>query len=168
MARMGPWFPVTSPTSESRSSKGHSWEEGIDLQVHWRFMSRNHRVTGLSELGVWIQTGLGWIPGLATYCNCYCCSVTKACPTLCDPVDCSTPGSPVLHYFPEFAQTHVHWVGNAIQTSHSLLSTSPPALNLSQHQGLFQWVGFLHQVAKVLELQLQHQSFLWIFRVDFL
>ena len=66
----------------------------------------------------------------------------------------------------EFVQTHVHWVGDAIQPSHPLSSPSPPALNLSQHQGLFQWVGSLHQVAKLLELQ--HQSFQWIFRTDFL
>ena len=78
---------------------------------------------------------------------------------LCDPMDCSTPGFPVLHYLPEFAQTRVHWAKDAIQSSHSLSPTSPPALSLSQHQGLFQWVSFLHQVAKVLELQLQHQSF---------
>ena len=79
-----------------------------------------------------------------------------------------TPGFPVLHHLPEFAQTHVHWVSDAIQPSHSLLSPSPSAFNLSQYQGFFQWVGSLHQVAKVLELQLQHQSFQWIFRVDFL
>ena len=97
-----------------------------------------------------------------------CCSVTQSCPTLCDPVDCSIPGFPVLHHFLDFAQIHVHWVGDAIQPSHPLSSCSPPVFNLSQHQGLFQWVSSSHQVAKVLELQLQHQSFLWIFRVDFL
>ena len=79
----------------------------------------------------------------------------------------SMQGLPVLHNLWEFAQTHVHWVSDAIQPSHPLSSPSP-AFNLSQHQGLFQWVGFLHQVAKVLELQLQHQSFQWIFRVDYL
>ena len=63
---------------------------------------------------------------------------TQSCLTLYDPMDCSTPGSPVLHHFPEFAQTHVHWVGDAIHPSHSLLTPSPPAFNLSQHQGLFQ------------------------------
>ena len=71
-------------------------------------------------------------------------------------------GSPVLQCLLEFAQTHVHWVGDAIQPSHPLTPASPPALNLSQHQGLFQWVGSSHQVAKVLELQLLHQSFQWI------
>ena len=78
-------------------------------------------------------------------------------------MNCNTPGFPVLHYLPEFAQTHVHWMSDAIQPSHPLSSASPPALSLSQHQGLFQWVGSSHQVAKVLELQFQHQSFQWIF-----
>ena len=80
----------------------------------------------------------------------------------CEPVDCSTLGFPVLHCLLEFAQTHVHWVGDAIESSHPLLPTSP-ALNLSQHQGLFQWVGSSHQVAKGLELQLQHQCFFFFF-----
>ena len=78
----------------------------------------------------------------------------------------AAPGFPVLHCLPEFAQTHVHWVGDAIQPSHPLLPHSPPTLNLSQHQGLFQWVSSSHQMAKVLEPQLQY--FQWIFRVDFL
>ena len=80
-------------------------------------------------------------------CFC-CCSVAQSCLTLCDPMDCSTPGSSVLHYLLEFAQTHVHWAGDAIQPSHPLLPSSPPALHLSQHQDLFQWVCSLHQVAK--------------------
>ena len=80
-------------------------------------------------------------------------SVTQSCPTLCDPMDSSTPGLPIHHQLPESTQTHVHWVGDAIQPSHPLSSPSP-ALNLSQHQGLFQWVNSSHQVAKVLEFQL--------------
>ena len=95
-----------------------------------------------------------------------CCSVTQSCLTLCDLMDCSTPGFPVLHHLLEFAQTHVHC--DAIQPSDSLLPPSLLAFNLSQHQGLCQWVSSLYQVTKVLELQLQHQSFQWIFRVDFL
>ena len=83
-------------------------------------------------------------------------------------MDCNMTGFPVHHQLLEPAQTHVPWVGDAIQPSHSLSAPSPPAFNLSQHQGLFQWVSFLHQVAKVLEFQLQHQSFQWIFRVGFL
>ena len=95
-------------------------------------------------------------------------SVTQSCLTLCDPMDCSTPGLPVHHQLPEFTQTHVHWVGDAIQPSHPLSFPSPPALNLSQHQGLFKWVSSSHQVAKVLEFQLQHQSFQWTLGTDFL
>ena len=138
----------------------------------------------------------------------FCCSVAKLCPTLCDPMDCSTPGSSVLHYLPEFAQIHAHWVGDAIQSSHPLPPPSPFAFSLSQlqglflkfiyfnwrlitlqycsgfchtltwishgwgthvntckPQGLFHWVGSLHLVAKV--LQLQHQSFQCIFKIDF-
>ena len=95
-------------------------------------------------------------------------SVTQSCPTLCNPMDCSMPGLPVHHQLPEFTQTQVHRVGNAIQPSHPLSSPSPPIFNLAQHQGLFKWINSLHQVAKVLEFQLQHQSFQWIFRTDFL
>ena len=87
---------------------------------------------------------------------------------LCDPMDCSTPGFPVHHQLPELAQTHVLRVGDAIKPSHPLSSPSPPVFNLSQHQGLFQGVSSSHQVAKGLEFQLQHQSFQWIFRTDFL
>ena len=90
-------------------------------------------------------------------------SVTQSCLTL----DCNTPGFPV-HQLLEPAQTHIHRVGDAIQPSHLLSSPSPPAFNLSQHQGLFQWVSSLHQVAKVLSFQLQHQSLQWILRTDFL
>ena len=86
------------------------------------------------------------------YLNCF--TVTQLCPTLCDPMDYSTPGFSVLHCLPEFAQTHVHWVNDAIQPSHPLLSPSPPAFSLPQHQSLFQWISSSHQVAKVLELQL--------------
>ena len=95
-------------------------------------------------------------------------SVAQSCPTLCYPINRNTPGLPVHHQLPECTQTHVHQVGDAIQPSYPLLSPSLPALNLSQHQGLFKWVSSLHQVAKVLELQLQHQFFQWIFRTDFL
>ena len=88
-------------------------------------------------------------------------SVAQSCPTLCNSMNCSTPGLPVRYHLPEPTQTHVHGVGDAIQPSHSLSSPSPPALNLSQNQGLLKWVSSLHQVAKVLEFQLQHQSFQW-------
>ena len=77
-------------------------------------------------------------------------SVTQSCPVLCNPVDYSMPGFPVHHQLPELTQTHVHWVGDAIQPSHPLLSLSPPAFSVSKHQGLFQWVSSSHQVTKVL------------------
>ena len=95
-----------------------------------------------------------------------CCSVTQSCPTLRNPMDCSTPGFPVLHYLLEFAETHVHWVSVAYQSTHPRSPPSPLTLNLPQLEGLFQWVGSSNQVVKVLELQFQHQSFQWIFRVD--
>ena len=95
-------------------------------------------------------------------------SSVQSCPTFCDPMNRSTPGLPVHHQLPELTQTHVHWVSDAIQPSHPLSSPSPPAPNPSQHQGLFQLVSSLHQVAKVLEFQLQHQSFQWTPRTDLL
>ena len=96
---------------------------------------------------IWHSTGTSW---LSQGC---CCSVTMS--DSCDPMDCSTPGSSVLHCLPEFEQIHVHWVNDVIQPSYPLSSPSPPAFNLSQHQGLFQWVGS------------SRQSWQWIFRVDF-
>ena len=100
-------------------------------------------------------------------------SVAQSCPTLFNPMTCSTPGLLVYHQLPEFTQTHVHQISDAIQPSHPLSSPSPPAPNLSQHQGLFQWVNSSHEVAKVLEFQPQHQSFQWTprlvsFRMDWL
>ena len=98
----------------------------------------------------------------------YISSVAQSCPTLCNPVNSSTPGLPVHHQFPEFTQTHVHRVGDVIQPSHPLLSPSPPAPNPSQQQGLFECVNSSHEVAQVLEFQLQHQSFQWTPRTDLL
>ena len=118
--------------------------------------------------GVWISlhdltlSSFGW---------CYIfqfSSDAQSCPTLCDPKDCSIPGLPVHHQLLEPTQTHVHWISDAIQPAHPLSLPSPPALNLSQHQGLFKWVSSLYQVAKVLEFQLQHQSFHWTPRTDLL
>ena len=92
-------------------------------------------------------------------------SVAQSCLTLCKPMDCSTPGFPVHHQLPELTQTHVHQVGDAIQPSHPL-SFPSRTFNLPQHQGLFQGVSSSHQGAKVLEFQLQHQSFHWTFGID--
>ena len=103
-------------------------------------------------------SGSSFLTSFVWFC---CCSVAQSCPTLCNPMDCSMPGFPVFNYLPEFAQTHVHWVDDAIQPSHPLSAPSLLALNLSQYQGLFRWVSSLHQVAKVLEFQLQRQSFQW-------
>ena len=95
-------------------------------------------------------------------CGHCCCSITKSCLTLWDPMCCSTPGFPVLLYIPEFAQTHVYWVSNTIQLFHPLSPPCPTALHFFHPEGPFQWVGFLHQMAKVLELQLQHHLDLWL------
>ena len=155
--------------SKGKIIKPKSWAGIYINQWELQWISR-------LEKGVFV---LNWICSLGTFCqegfcgdsintNCSCCSVAKWCLAFCDPMDCSMPGFPVLYFLLAFAQTHVHWVSNAVQPSHPLLPPSLPALNLSQHQVLFQWVSSLHQVAKVLALQLQRQSFQWIFRVDFL
>ena len=108
----------------------------------------------------------GWVPLLSTWndhnivSQLCCCAVTKSGSTLCDPMDSSMPGSPVLHHLPKCAQVHVYWIGDAIETSHSLSPPSPPAFNLSQHQDLFQWVSSLYQVAKVLELSPEQNKML--------
>ena len=104
----------------------------------------HQQMNGLRRCGVYIQ----W--------NTCCCSVTQACPTLCNPMDCSTPVLSVPHHLPRFAQVHVHCIHDAVQISHPLTPSSPSALNLSQHQGLFQRVFYSHQMTKILELQLQH------------
>ena len=101
-------------------------------------------------------------------CSVQFSSVTQSCPTLWDPMNHSMPGLPVHHHLPEFTQTRVHQVSDANQPSHPGSSPSPPAPNPSQHQGLFQWVSSSHEVAKVLEFQLQHQSFQWTPRADLL
>ena len=100
-------------------------------------------------------------------CLC-CCSVAKLCLAVCNPKDYSMPSPSVPHHLPEFAQVPVHWISDPIQPPHLLSSPSPPAFNFSHNQGLFQWAGSSHQVAKILELHLQCQSFWWIFSIDFL
>ena len=109
----------------------------------------------------------GKCPGGLESIVCHRCSVAKSCLTLCDPMDCSTPGLSVPHRLLEFAKFMS--IKLVMPYNHLILSSpSPPALNLSQRQNLFQWVSSSHQVAKVLELQPEHQSFQWLFRVDFL
>ena len=120
-----------------------------------------HNSQGLSPTR---QMKEAWV---LTFCShCYYCSVAHSCPSLFDPMDYSTPDLPVPHHLLKFAQIHVHCIGDAIQSSHPLMPSSS-VLNFSQHQGLFQWVGCSHQMTKILELQLQHQSFQWVFMVDF-
>ena len=109
--------------------------------------------------------GVSWIPKMFIV-SVQFSSVTQSCLTLCDPMNRSTPGPPVYHQLPESTQTHAHWVSDAIQPSHPLSSPSPPTFNLSQHQGLFKWVSSSHEVAKVLEFQIQHQFFQWTPRTD--
>ena len=118
--------------------------------------------------GRFFTTGPPEKPILITFSSVQFISVAQSCLTLCDPMNHSTPGLPVHHQLPKSTQTHVHRVSDAIQPSHPLLSPSPPALNLSQNHDLFQWVSSSHQVANVLEFQLQHQSFQWTPRTDLL
>ena len=120
-----------------------------------------------ARLQVW---GAQWEAQIPRYLgSTYIVIQSSSCVQLfCDPMNCSIPGFPVLHYLPEFTQTHVHWVSDALQPSHPLPSPSPLALNLSQLQILFQWISSLHHMTKILELQLQHQSLQWVFRVDFI
>ena len=92
----------------------------------------------------------------------------QLCPTLCNPMDYSTPGFPVHHQLPEIIQTQDHWVSDVIQPSHPLSSPFPSTFNLSQHWGLFKLISSMHQEAKVLEFQYQHESFQWVVRTDFL
>ena len=118
------------------------------------------------HLEVWNQKSLDISQCFTLSLSVQFSSVAQSCPTLWDLMDYSMSGLPVHHQLPELTQTHIHRVHDAIQPSHPLSSPSPLAFNLSQHQDLFQWVNSLHQVAMVLEFQLQHQTFQWIFRTD--
>ena len=126
------------------------------LCIRWpKYWSFSFSISPSNEYSGLISFRMDWLGHLFSI---QFSSVAQSCPTLCDPMDHST-GLPVHHQLLEFTQTHVHWVGDAIQPSHPLSSPSPPALNPSQHQGLFTRVSSSDQVAKVLEFQLQHQSF---------
>ena len=156
---------------------GHVYQSGKGRLCCSNKISLSQNISlGLSCLLRWpTLCGMGFSQGLlpskvshTLSVECQFSSVTQPCATLCDPMGCSMPNFLVHHQLPELAQTQILWVADAIQPSHPLSSPSPPAFNLSQHQGLFQWISSSHQVAKVLELQLQHQSFQWIFKIDFL
>ena len=138
---------------------------GFSRQEHWVAISFSRRS---SQPRDW--TWVSWIVDRCfTVWDMSLSSVwSSVVPTLCNPINHSTPGLPVYHQLLEFTQTHVHRVGNAIQPSHPLSSPFPPAPNPSQHQSLFQWVNSSHEVAKVLEFQPQHHSFQWTPRTDLL
>ena len=148
--------------SYSSIFQSYQYVYSISMWVHTDTHTYIHNI----NTGVW--------PHLENYCSTESLqlvqfsSVAQSCSTLCDPMNCNMPGIPLHHQLLEFTQTDVHQVGDAIQPSHSLLSPSPPAPNPSQHQGLFQWVNSLHEVAKVLEFQPQHQSCQWTPRTDLL
>ena len=141
------------------------------LDIYYRLSSSNILFLLMTMLTVALLLFSPFSSHLCTIswdCSAQFSSVALSCLTLCDPVNHSMPGLPAHQQLPEFTQTHLHWVGDAIQPSHPLSSPSPPAFNLSQHQGLFKWVSSLPQVDKVLEFHLQRQSFQWIFRTHLL
>ena len=140
-----PWRRKWQPTPVLLPRKSHGRRSLVQVTVHGVSKSRTHWEISLHNM---LQFYLVQFS-----------SVAQSSPTLCNPMNRSTPGLPVHHQLPGFTQTHVHRVGDAIQPSHPLSSPFPPAFNLSQYQGLLQSASSLHQVAKVLELQLQHQSF---------
>ena len=129
----------------------------LSLIILHKHFPLSHALHILIQFFIWSYTsilgGLTWKNRLWDHMT-HFSSVGQSCPTLCNPMNCSTPGLPVHHQLPEFTQTHIHRVGDAIQPSHPLSSPSPSAPNPSQHQSLFQWVNSLHEVAKVLEFQL--------------
>ena len=144
------------------------WEHPLEKGMATHFSIFAWKIPWTEELGRLQSTrsqGVGHNWGAK--CTHTFSSVTQPCLILCDPVDCSTPGLPVHHQLLGFTQTPVHHVGDAIQPSHSLSSLSP-TFSLSQLQGLYQWDSSSHQVARVLEFRLQHQSFQWIIRTNFL
>ena len=133
--------------------KANSW--GIptsNRQVKWVLVHKNKLLKEKFET-------VSQLIFINTFSSVQFSSVAQSCPTLCDPMNRSMPGLPVHHHLPEFTQTHCHRVSEALQPSHPLSSPSPPAPYLSQHLSLFQWVNSSHEVAKVLEFQLQHHSF---------
>ena len=159
------------PTMQQTWVWSLGWKDSLEKRMATLSSILVWRIPWTEEPGVLQSMGLkrvrhDWATNTQSNSVCFC-SVPKSRLNLCDCMDYSMPGFPVLCYLLEFAQTHVHWIGEAIQPSYPLLPSSP-AFNLSQHQGFFQWVSSLHQVANVLELQLQHQSIQWAFRVDFL
>ena len=171
-------------------SCGHCWVAQICWHIEFSTLTASSFRTGITQLEIPSpplalfvmmlpkthltshsrMSGSRWVitPSWLTGSDLQFSLVVQSCSTLCDPMNRSTPGLPVHHRLPEITQTHAHRVGDAVQPSHPLSSPSPPTPNPSQHQGLFQWVNSSHEVVKVLEFQLQHQSFQWIPRTDLL
>ena len=149
---------------QNAQSKGWVMFHPVDKYEYW---STIHSISDNSEKLFWKGRGGRWDLNMG-FCSVQLSSVAQSCLTLCDPVNCNTPGLPVQHQLPEFTQTHIHLVSDAIQPSHPLSSPSPPAHNPCQHQSLFPWLDSSHKVAKVLEFQLQHQSFQWTPKTDLL
>ena len=164
-------FPVVMYGCESWTvKKAEHWRIDAFELWYWRTLLRVPWTSKRSKQSILkeISPGIS-LEGMMLKLKLEMCSSAQSCPTLCDPMNRSTPGLPVHHQLPEFwTQTHVHWVSDSIQPSHTLALASPPALNISQHQGLFKWVSSSHEVAKVLEFQLQHQSLQWTPRTDLL
>ena len=169
---------IKNKVKRLRFSSGEIFEKCINA---WYIKWIQKYIFSVQKIILWVSKW--WISASVEICNFWATedgssvqfnSVAQLCLTLWDPMDHSTSGLPVHHQLLEYTQTHVHWVGDAIQPSHPLSSPSPPALNLSKHQGLFKWVNWKvcvmssHQVAKVLEFQLQHQSFQWTLKTDLL
>ena len=150
-------FSSLSVLSSIRLSQWFSTRGDFVPQRHMTFCM----VVTLGDVCVWCE-------GCSESVSQSISSVAQSCPTICDPMNRSMPGLPVHHQFLESTQTYVHWVSDAIQSSHPPSSPSPPALNLSQHHGLFKWVSSSHQVAIVLEFHLKHQSFQRTPRTDLL
>ena len=154
------WIQVPSQSFLNLKRRlNQGWSRGDHFNSWWsslagdRNLAKNSRILFIPRRG-FLQGGTlegkhAELSGQAWACFLFS-SVAQSCLTLCDPMDCSTPALPVHHQPPELTQTHVQWVGDAIQPSHLLLSPSPPAFNLSQHQHLFKWVSSWHQVAKIL------------------
>ena len=146
----GKWMTQTSQCDTERDQRSWKW----NLFFHRQSLFSWETSVLLLEPFNWLDEAHPDDQRLSPFSSAQFSPVAQLCPTLCDPMNLSTPGLPVHHHLLEFTQTHVHPVRDAIQPSHPLSSPSPPALNLSQHQSLFQWVNSSHEVAKVLEFQL--------------
>jgi len=156
----------------------HTHSKEMKTLIWKRICSSMFIVTSFTTAKTWKQSKWLEVDEWIKKCGIYICnglvssvqfsSLAQSCLTLCNPMDCSTPGLPVHHQLPESTQTRVHWVGDAIQPLHHLSSPSPLTFNLSHHQGLFKWVSSSHQAAKVLQFHLQHHFSQWTLRTDFL